>query len=103
MVLRHRIPQNLTTAKQKRTYNPGHIRIGRSFFSLLFMVFAPGEDAERAVGGFQEQDAHELVREGQPGDRQAQVACRFDFRGKTVGGADDKADCAVRLADLREL
>ena len=72
-------------------------------FSLLFMVFAPGEDAERAVGGFQEQDAHELVREGQPGDRQAQVACRFDLRGKTVRGADDEADGAMRLADLREL
>ena len=66
----------------------------------LLMIPLPGEDGEGAVGGFGEEDAHELVGEGEAGDREAEVGGGFDLGGKTVGGADDEGDLTTLVTGI---
>ena len=62
---------------------------------VLFVIFCALKNTEATVQGFQKQYPHHLVREGQLGDRQAQIAGSFDIGGEAVGGADDQAQAAV--------
>ena len=65
------------------------------------MVFSSGEDVVGAVELFEQDDAHQLMREGHFGYRQAQVAVLFDCVGQTVRTADYEAE--VRAAVCHSL
>ena len=56
------------------------------------MVFSSGEDVVGAVELFEQDYAHQLMREGHFGYRQAQVAALFDRVGQTVRAADYEAE-----------
>ena len=56
------------------------------------MVFSSGEDVVGAVELFEQNDAHQLMREGHFGYRQAQVASPLDRVGKTIRAADYEAE-----------
>ena len=56
------------------------------------MVFPAGEDVVGAVELFEQDDAHQLMREGHFGYRQAQVAPPLDRVGQTVRAADYEAE-----------
>ena len=51
-------------------------------------------DHKRAVGLFEKDDAHELVRKGHFRERELEVSATFDLVGKSVRAAYNKADTA---------
>ena len=65
------------------------------------MVFPSVENVIRAVELFEQDDAHQLMREGHFGYRQAQVAPPLDRVGQTVRTADYEAE--VRAAVCHSL
>ena len=56
------------------------------------MVFPSGEDVVGSVELFEQDYAHQLMREGHFGYRQAQVATPLDRVGQTVRAADYEAE-----------
>ena len=59
------------------------------------MILFSREDCKTAVNGFGQNDAHQLVRKGEAGKRDAFVASRFDARRQSVRRADDKGEFAA--------
>ena len=70
---------------------------------FLLMISRSLLNIERAVDRLKQYHAHKLMREGQLGDRQAQIGSLLYRVGKSKRASDDKANIARARADLFKL